>query len=1126
MSGRRMDPVARPVPAKPHVAPTEVRSAPPMAAFAPARAGGGQAIGADLRERLEAAFGRDLGHVRVHDDARAHDAARSLGANAFATGSDIVFGAGRYRPDTRRGTALIAHEVAHVVQQANRPLASGGPTPTDGETLALERAADGAAAAFAAGRPMPALGAAHPGTIQRQPEGEAPAPITDSPAAQAPVRLPPGMKVVRDVPFGDGRDELVVQLDSFALPLEKGIGPWVKDAHDLAGGAGRLVFTPLFNGTDPERVSAFKEGSEKYKKIWLNNFGFSSEKALSDAFLKAGESDPVVATALKAKGVDKTVRNLGKGLGKSGCDIDHIVEKQMGGTSVPSNLQILDATKNRESGSNTFNKLLEVVDAIRAPDMRGSEVRNIQIRLGHVTVPTGTDDPSFHIEDMLRAGRINGTMPESATAGSPLALVAGGVTEVIRVAETGVTPIANSAKRLIPGVRIKSYERGAEGAWSKSDKVSGHLDSLAKKRSGADRPEVDLIAEIATGPVPDSVAAGEMRNLRLTPGANEKIEFYYPYLSPGYLSFAPLDAKGGLKAKGTIKSTVPMLGDIAVEYSATQDGGEKLAVVSALGKDALTAPGKLFRFTEGALELDLMPEFVPRGSIGFEIGPAEKPIATGKLEAGLIGGAFNVTGSLVPAMGLPGIDAAEGNVSYTSGAGWAGSLKAKSSKIRGARVDAEIGFREGDGGLAVFASGGLSFGLGGASVDMKLDYADERLVYSGGATLTDPVPLVKSVALHGTYSEGEVILTGNAGVEVRGVNAGLEMTYRRKDGETGAFSGTGTTQVKAGKATGTITVTLHPDGVISGTGLIAYQLNDHLRPELGVELERSGRIKLKGGVSVDDIPLSPAWPKDGKALNTLFEAGVEMPFPLPPPLTFINATAGISGAVRFGYQLGPIALKEVTFEGSLYPFEAEMEVKAALSGKITLPGSLNLEGVVEGSIGAELAKGAVGVKGKLAVVPGLHLNLDASTPFSADYDKDGLALSVAAQAELAITGTVAFEAAIEGYAAYGLMSHEIREKIAEYGPVNIGPELTLHLGTLSRAKDGTITPPSLSEIRIDPAIDPKAFMKQFTAEGTGQNKVTVTEKVPDATERLKRGLKEAKGRSVAGPSGLGFSTLE
>ena len=51
-------------------------------------------------------------------------------------------------------------------------------------------------------------------------------------------------------------------------------------------------------------------------------------------------------------------------------------------------------------------------------------------------------------------------------------------------------------------------------------------------------------------------------------------------------------------------------------------------------------------------------------------------------------------------------------------------------------------------------------------------------------------------------------------------------------------------------------------------------------------------------------------------------------------------------------------------------------------------------------------------------------------------------------------------------------------------------------------------------------------MKQFTAEGTGQNKVTVTEKVPDATERLKRGLEEAKGRAVTGPSGLGFSTLE
>ncbi len=79
----------------------------------------GKPLEGGTKQRLEAAYGEDLSDVRVHDDASAADAAESLEAAAFAVGKDIVFGEGRYAPGTEEGDHLIAHEVAHTVQNAH-----------------------------------------------------------------------------------------------------------------------------------------------------------------------------------------------------------------------------------------------------------------------------------------------------------------------------------------------------------------------------------------------------------------------------------------------------------------------------------------------------------------------------------------------------------------------------------------------------------------------------------------------------------------------------------------------------------------------------------------------------------------------------------------------------------------------------------------------------------------------------------------------------------------------------------------------------------------------------------------------------------------------------------------------
>jgi hypothetical protein len=81
------------------------------------RCGPGYALPATIQRTLARLSGDDLADVRIHDDGCAHIAAGLLGARAFTISRSIYFAPGEYRPSTLDGTRLLAHEVAHAVQQ-------------------------------------------------------------------------------------------------------------------------------------------------------------------------------------------------------------------------------------------------------------------------------------------------------------------------------------------------------------------------------------------------------------------------------------------------------------------------------------------------------------------------------------------------------------------------------------------------------------------------------------------------------------------------------------------------------------------------------------------------------------------------------------------------------------------------------------------------------------------------------------------------------------------------------------------------------------------------------------------------------------------------------------------------
>jgi Domain of unknown function (DUF4157) len=77
----------------------------------------GQPLDAATRAFFQPRFGHDFSQVRVHSDAKAAESAQAVNAQAFTVGRHIVFDRDEHRPATNKGRQLIAHELAHVVQQ-------------------------------------------------------------------------------------------------------------------------------------------------------------------------------------------------------------------------------------------------------------------------------------------------------------------------------------------------------------------------------------------------------------------------------------------------------------------------------------------------------------------------------------------------------------------------------------------------------------------------------------------------------------------------------------------------------------------------------------------------------------------------------------------------------------------------------------------------------------------------------------------------------------------------------------------------------------------------------------------------------------------------------------------------
>ena len=142
----------------------------------------GHAMDPVTRGVMESRFAQDFSHVRLHEDRDAAISADSIHARAYTVGRHIVMGADAPARSSSGGMRLLAHELAHVVQQSR----GGIPAGIDADP-ALESAADRAATDVVSGKDAEVSGAAGTG-IAREAK--------------------PGEQIIYEVTFPDGKKRL------------------------------------------------------------------------------------------------------------------------------------------------------------------------------------------------------------------------------------------------------------------------------------------------------------------------------------------------------------------------------------------------------------------------------------------------------------------------------------------------------------------------------------------------------------------------------------------------------------------------------------------------------------------------------------------------------------------------------------------------------------------------------------------------------------------------------------------------------------------------------------------------------------------------------------------------------
>ena len=997
--------------------------------------GGGQPLTPADRSFYESRMGRDLGNVRVHDNAAAHDAARDIKARAFTYGQDVFFAAGRHQPGTSAGRELMAHELAHTIQQ--RPGAK------------LDRKVQRAPNA-----PAPA-----------QPTGATPANVTRDQASWT-ITFPE-LEVPKFRKAGTAAPKYAGPLTRPKGYSRKGLTPqrdvWIKDTSGPVTDQVPTMLTEIKATLHEDRYFVQSHAGGMPDRFYIGT------PAQLGADLTTPEWD-----------------SAGKGHGFRGFQVDHVLELQLGGTNTPDNLELLDKAVNASSGNfimtsieRTMNEYLaSLPDTQRDdPTLKLKDWRNnwnltfaktVEPNKG-VAPKEPTDTDRWTAAD-IRAGK-HFKAPGVLTEADPAKL--GSKSEVkLMPTETGgvvstVNPAAGpSAVRFFTPFKATgaTYYVG-DGDVTKPELATFTFALEAGKAIAVPPPPPITVMRLPGARYAGSIDRNAARSL-LRGASAEK----FSSITIGDVEVGP----NGLYAEGQIIADLPIIKDTPIDLVLD---GAKLTVSHTFDTGDFKLPPPL-KVTQSTLTVSASTsgDIAARGRIDAEIEKLGKGFlaAEASTAGGLsLSGGFDFASEIFSKAHVgfayhDGVYSGEGKLALAAG---------KAPGLKGGTLDATYAGDHFD------ASGHADFDIPG------IDSADVHLGYDAatGLTLTaEPklkaMPGIKSGSLSVTINQpaggGAVKISGHgtAQPDIPGIDADLTVAY--DDGafiakvevpfEKGLIKGRlegGATNQPVGDDGHVVPVGPVAGAVrIFGGGTATLQITPWLAGTAGIRLLPNGEVEVHGDLTVPGVNLY-----EGKNLvDQDIVPMIHTDVPIFPPVV-LGLGAGLK--LKIGY--GPGVLSG----GVGITYNPSHPDQTALHGMIHMHASAyaGLELYTTVGLGLGVPGASITANVVLSGEARLEANVDNDTQLDWTPTKGVVidnTLTTTVQPKLVIT------LAANVLATLGPFSHEFwHEKLAgvEYGSgLNFTLAWPIHYEENKPFNptfdDIKVTPPSLAPAEVAKAI--------------------------------------------------------
>jgi hypothetical protein len=975
--------------------------------------GGGHPLDPDLSDFFERRFGRDLSDVRIHDGAKADEAARSINARAFTFGRDIGFAVGEYQPQSDEGKTLLAHEIAHVLQQdggvARMVMRQGhGASPAGG---------GGGGAATGGGAPT---GAPEFHVTAATPLAIPPIKSRHSPTYQAKA----GTHTLRRARGYDSSTRATAQVANWLAGVQcDQLSHIPATYHPASGSAWNL---PLQ-----------KQGGAATKMVTAPN-----DDALKELLKRPGWD---------AQGEDKEFQ------------VDHMVEFQLGGQDDIDNLELLDQAHNGSVGSSfnySINRAISAELALHPPPAAPG--------LTIPSPPTAAfvkDNYDVVFDAVVARGRetrrtegtstfwsraaINGLEQVTSLLPGAQGSLAGTAQQIVLQSPTGALvlgrfPVTGNA------LQVRPAQSGAIAGFtieSVNLEAAGGPGGLAGNALAADANAGRLEGTLNLGPAVTFPPNGNRRALALqkanqefavkigstpvpsdTPGTPNLVPATFTPLSP--MEITDLAFGRGVFARAWIQPTHPALAGLRLPGEVRNGRVGIFYTVDATSlAERLRIPGLTMDAASITLGYD-GTDFSVAGGMEFTI----RNFGTGNLEAMVdTHGRFALEGGFTADPRL--FDQATMRLWYRSETGFGGTGTlgiTNPNKIRGIRSASvtatyDQGVFTANGTVTPSIPGVASAGLG-VRYGPDESGADSLLI-TGDLTLQPGIPGINGGTVHVSVQQREdawkVSAVGDIQPNLPGLNPNVHLTY-----DEGLFTGELTVAFERSIFSGNVLVGLtnravNPDGELSGTepgrelrlygnGTLTARLTEHLQGGVGVKVRPIGDLLISGHIGIADaVTLFDQYPPPDRATRELFH----MPTVSIPLFGFaiggntVGIALTINGRITGHAFVGPGMLTQAGID--VIDFNPARPESLHITGRAQL--NLPAEAGVDAAIDAGVSAGAavVRVTAGLSVTAGALVRAEVTPSIDLDWTPD-TGLHVHSDLNASLTPRLRF--GVNGYA--------------------------------------------------------------------------------------------------------------